>query len=271
MSVCRSQRRGRGYPSNLSDREWSQLCGLLKRPAGGRGRPSRHPRRLIVNAIRYLVRTGCPWRYLPKGFPPHQTVYWHFRRWSASGLLRRVHAVLLRRCRIRRDRAAQPSAAVIDSQSVRGADTVPRASRGWDNGKKVNGRKRHIVVDTQGLLLAVAVTPANRHDATAARELLKLAARRFPRIARVWADTSYQGKLVDYAAAELGIDVCVVRRPKDQHTFTVLPRRWVVERSLAWLSKHRRLVRDYETNPACHIAMVQWASTAQMLNHLTRE
>ena len=259
-----------GYPSDLSDRQWSQLAGLLKRSKGPGRRPV-HSRRLIVNAIRYLVRTGCAWRYLPQQFPPWKTVYWHFCRMQDTGLLQRIHDHLIRRCRRRADRAQQPSAAIIDSASMRAADTVHRLGRGWDNGKKVNGRKRHVAVDTQGLILAVTITPANRHDSTAARDLLTDVNKRYPRINLTWADTAYQGKLVGYADTHLGIDIHIVRKHPGQTTFTVLPRRWVVERSLAWLSKHRRLTRDYETNPTRQIAMIHWASTTWMLNRLTQQ
>jgi transposase len=258
---------GQGYPSDLSDSQWNRLAGLLERPKGP-GRPPIHAKRVIVNAIRYLVRTGCAWRYLPRRFPPWKTVYWHLCRMQDTGLLQHIHHQLHTMCRHKVDRAAQPSAAIIDSASMRAADTVHRPNRGWDNGKKVNGRKRHIIVDTQGLILAVSITPANQHDTTAARDLLATVAARYPRINLIWADAAYQGKRTTDHAANLGIDIHIVKKRQGQTTFEVLPRRWTVERTLAWLTKHRRLVKDYETNPTRQLAIIQWASTTWMLQRL---
>ena len=159
---------------------------------------------------------------------------------------------------------------MIDSQSVRAADTVPRASRGWDNAKKVNGRKRHIAVDTAGLLLAVVVTAASTQDRDGARPLLWNLRRACPHIRLTWADGGYAGKLVTWAATRLTMTVEIVKRPGDLHTFQVLPRRWVVERTLAWISTHRRCVRDYERLPASHEAMVLWAMIALMTQRLAQ-
>lgn len=258
------------FPSDLSDDQWQQLAPLLLGPAKtGRGRPRVHPPRRIVEAIRFLVRTGCPWRYLPAGFPPWKTVYWYFARWAGEGTLRRVHAALRTRVRAAQGRDPEPSAAIIDSQSVRGADTVPRSSRGWDHGKKVNGRKRHIAVDVGGLVLAVLVTPANVQDRDAAKPLLERITAAHWLLGLVWADAGYAGRLVDWAQDTLGIVLEVVRKLSGQSTFVVLPRRWVVERTLAWISKHRRCVRDYERLPAHHEAMVLWATTSHMLKRIT--
>lgn len=258
------------FPSDLSDAEWQVLASLLLPPrTTRRGRPRRHSARAIVNAIRYLVRTGCPWRYLPGSFPPWKTVYWYFHRWAAEGALHRAHAALRDRLRAQQGRDPRPSAAIIDSQSVRGADTVPKSSRGWDNGKKVNGRKRHIAVDVLGLVLAVAVTGANVQDRDAAKPLLARIAAAHWLLGLVWADAGYAGKLESWALEKLDIVLHVVRKLPGQSTFVVLPRRWVVERSLAWISKHRRCVRDYERLPAHHEAMVLWATTSHMLKRLT--
>jgi putative transposase len=237
-------------------------------PAGGR--PEAHPRREIINAIRYLVRCGCPWRALPADFPPWQTVYHHFHRWQADGTTARIHDVLRGQARQAAGRNAEPTAAVIDSQSVRAADTVPKASRGWDNAKKVNGRKRHIAVDATGLLLAVLITAASVQDRDAARPLLWNLRRTSRRVRLVWADTGYQARRLTAWAATLRITLQLVRRPDDLHTFQVLPRRWVVERTFAWISKHRRTVRDYERLPAHHEAIIQWAMIAIMTARLAR-
>ena len=262
----------RGYPSDLSDDEWLLIEPLLPAPRWGGpagGRPEAHPRREIVNAIRYLVRSGCAWRQLPADFPPWQTVYDYFRRWQADGTTGRVHDALRAQARLAAGRDREPTAAVIDSQSVRAAGTVPKASRGWDNAKKVNGRKRHIAVDTTGLVLAVVITAASVQDRDAARPLLWNLHRACRKVRLVWADAGYAtSKLAAWAAA-LTITVQVVAK-RDRHVFEVLPRRWVVERTFAWISKHRRTVRDYEHLPASHEAMILWAMIALMTRRLTQ-
>ena len=167
-------------------------------------------------------------------------------------------------------RETEPTAAVIDSQSVRAAATVPKATRGWDNAKKVNGRKRHIAVNTTGLLLEVLITPASTQDRDAARPLLFNLKRGRRRVRRAWADAGYSGKLAPWAARWLKLTVEIVKRPAGSHTFEVLPRRWVVERTLAWITSYRRCARDYERLPAHHEAAIYWAMITLMTRRLTR-
>ena len=229
----RLRRPGRRYPSDLDDEEWAILEPLLPPArAGGRGRPPVHSRRAIVNAILYADRTGCAWRYLPKDFPPWRTVYGYFAAWRDNGTLQQVHDQLRDAARTAAGRNVTPTAAVIDSQSVRASDTVPKATRGWDQAKKVNGRKRHIAVDTAGLLLAVVVTAASTQDRDGAKPLLQNLRRAFPGVKLTCADGGYTGKLVTWTATALQMTLEIVRRPDDLHTFQVLPRRWVVERTL---------------------------------------
>ena len=217
----------------------------------------------------YLDRTGCAWRYLPADFPPWQTVYGYFAAWRDDGTLARLHDALRAQVRAAGGRDPEPTAAVIDSQSVRAADTVPKATRGWDNAKKVNGRKRHIAVDTTGLLLAVVITAACVQDRDAARPLLWNLRRACRRVRLVWADAGYAaGKLATWAAA-LRLTVQVVAK-RDPHAFEILPRRWVVERTFAWISKHRRTVRDYGHLTASHEAMILWAMIVLMARRLAR-
>lgn len=267
-----SQRRRR-YPSDTTDQEWALLEPLLPPPACTQpcgGRPEAHPRREVIDAIRYLVHNGCVWRALPADFPPWRTVYGCFARWTADGTLDRVHDTLREQARRQARRNPAPSAAIIDSQSVRAAETVGRSSRGFDAAKKVNGRKRHIAVDTLGLLLAVVVTAASVQDRDGARPLLwrlRVAQRG---IRLIWADAAYAGKLVAWAVATLGLRVAIVRR-RLAHAFQVLPRRWVVERTFAWISRHRRTVRDYERLPDHHRAMVIWAMVTVMTRRLARQ
>jgi putative transposase len=197
-------------------------------------------------------------------------VYGYFARWRDDGTLARLHGQLRDAARAAAGRSTQPTAAIIDSQSVRAADTVPRATRGWDNAKKVNGRKRHIAVDATGLLLDVVITAASVQDRDAARPLLWNLHRACPRVRLAWADAGYHASRLTAWATALRITLQIVRRPDDLHTFQVLPRRWVVERTFAWISKHRRTVRDYERLPASHEAMILWAMTDHMTRRLTR-
>jgi putative transposase len=232
----RAAEQARGYPSDLADARWQVIAPHL--PAyvpGRRGRPRAWPLRRIVEAILYLDRAGCAWRYLPADYPPWRTVYGYFAAWRDDGTLARLHDALRAQVRAAAGRDAEPAAAVIDSQSVRAADTVPRATRGWDNAKKVNGRKRHIAVDTQGLLLAVVITAASVQDRDAARPLLWNLHRASRRIRLIWADGVYAGKLSAWAAA-MTMSLQIVPR-RNPHAFEVLPRRWVVERTFAWISK----------------------------------
>jgi putative transposase len=220
-----------------------------------------------VEAILYLDRSGCAWRYLPADFPPWQTVYGYFATWRDDGTLARLHSQLRAQVRTAAGRNVQPTAAVIDSQSVRAADTVPRASRGWDAAKKVNGRKRHIAVDVLGLVLDVVITAASVQDRDGARPLLWNTHRACPQLRLAWADAGYHAAKLTAWAATLKMTLCIVTK-RDRHTFEVLPRRWVVERTFAWIAKHRRTTRDYEHLPASHEAMILWAMIALMTRRL---
>jgi len=262
------------YPtSSITDAQWAVLAPLLPPPgntAGRGGRPEKHPRRVVLDAIFYLVRGGIAWAALPRDFPPHQTVYGLFGRWARQGMWQQIHDALRDLVRVHEGRDPLPTAAIIDSQSVRGADTVPGTTRGYDAGKKVNGRKRHIAVDTGGLLLAVVVTIAGIQDRDAAYRLLTGLRGRFSTVSLVWADGGYAGRLVIWARKVLALTVEVVKRTDDVKGFAVLPRRWVVERTFAWISKFRRCVRDYETLPAHHEAMVHISMIMTMSRRLAR-
>jgi transposase len=257
----------------LTDAQWAVIEPLLPPPGntGGRGgRPEKHPRRLVLDAIFYLVTGGIAWAGMPHDFPPHQTVYGLFRRWVRAGVWLQIHDALRELVRTYEGRDPVPTAAIIDSASVRGADTVPVASRGYDAGKKVNGRKRHIAVDTGGLLLAVVVTVAGIQDRDAAHRLLTVLRARFSTISLVWADGGYAGRLVVWARFVLGFAIEIVKRTDDLSGFRVLPRRWVVERTFAWISKRRRCVRDYETLPEHHETMLHIAMIMTMSRRLSR-
>ncbi|MDQ6805341.1 MAG: IS5 family transposase [Actinomycetota bacterium] len=259
------------YPTDLTDRQWSIVEPLLpsEPPRGPGGRPLVHSKREVVNAILYHLRAGGAWRMLPKDFPPWQTVYGYFRDWGRDGTLDRLHDSLREQVRVKEEgRNPEPSAGIVDSQSVKGADTVPAQTRGYDAGKKINGRKRHIVVDTVGLLLVVMVSAASVQDRDGARGILKRLHRALSSVRHIFADGGYRGQLIATAKSAWNIVVEVVKKPADQIGFSVLPRRWVVERTFSWLMRQRRLVRDYERLPATHEAFVKWGMIAIMLNRL---
>lgn len=260
----------RRYPTDLTDRQWALLEPLLPAPPPGpAGRKPKHDKREVVNAILYQVRAGGAWRMLPGDLPPWQTVYGYFRDWRADGTLDALHDALREQVRTKREqRDPAPSAGIVDSQSVKGADTVSAETRGYDAGKKINGRKRHIVVDTIGLLLVVMVTAASVQDRDGGRGILKALAGALASVRHIFADCGYRGQLVGIAKSAWGIVIEVVKKPPDQQGFAVIPRRWVVERTFSWLMRFRRLARDYERLPATHEAVVKWAMVAIMLNRL---
>jgi transposase len=261
------------YPSDLTEEQWKLLrpeaeavMAELRRGSGGRAMV--HDLRAVLDAIGYLTRYGIEWRALPADFPPWRAVYAFFQRWSERGMPQRLVDRLRGRLRVAWGRAELPTAGVIDAQSVKAADTVGAASRGYDGGKKINGRKRHIVVDSLGLLLVVVVTAASMQDRDAAFRLLAAVRERFSTISLVWADGGYAGRLADWARSVLTLTVQIVKRNDDTRGFTVLPRRWVVERTFGWMLRYRRLVRDYERRPDHHEAMVLWASVTIMTRKL---
>lgn len=254
------------YPSDLTDQQWDLISPMV--PVKPGGRPAKHDRRRIVEAILYLTRTGCSWRQLPHDFPPWDTVYWYFQRWSADGTTDRIHDALRAATRDAAGRDPMASAGIVDAQSIKGADTVGSDSRGYDAGKKVNGRKRHLVVDTIGLLVVVLVTAASLQDRDGGRLVLDRARMKMPSIALVWADGGYAGRCVEFARRWLRITLQIVNKPDGQRTFEVLPRRWVVERTLSWLVRCRRLGRDYERLPEHAEAIVKWAMIGLMTRRL---
>jgi len=268
--------RARRYPSDMSGAEWAVCEPLLPAPAwlGGRGgRPASWCMREIADAIRYLTHNGPVWRALPADFPPAGTVYWWADKWQADGSAERMHDDLRDRVRAAAGRGTAPTAAIIDSQSVKGSEMIGCARRGYDAGKKINGTKRHIAVDVLGLLLTVLVTAASVQDRDGARPLLWNLRKAFPTVKLAWADGGYAGKLVTWAAGKLRpkLTLEIVRRPGELHTFQVLPRRWVVERTLSWITRHRRTVRDYERLAAHHETYVYWAMIIVMTRRLARQ
>lgn len=267
----------RAYPSDLSDARWELVEPVLaawrserRRRALAFGRPPEHELREIMNAILYVDRTGVQWRYLPHDFPPWETVYGYFAKWQKDGVFAQLNGLLRELVRQKEGRSAQPSACVIDAQSVKTSTSVPAAGQGTDAAKKIVGRKRSIVTDTLGLLLAVLVTAASVQDSDAGRSLVEHVAAEHPTVRKTWADGGYRRHLVEHAAT-LGIDMEIVQRTPGARGFTPLPKRWTVERTYGWLMLHRRLARDYETLPARSEAMIHLAMTDLMARRLTGE
>lgn len=208
------------------------------------GRPRTLSLRQVLNAIFYVLKTGCQWRQLPREFPPWSAVYYYFRSWRCDGTWVRIHETLRARLRQKLGRHKHPTAGCLDSQSVKA--TATPGVRGYDAGKKINGRKRHILVDTLGLLLMVVVTAASVQDRDGARRLLQCLPGACKKLRTIWVDGGYAGGLLQWVAAHFRFRLSVVLRPKESRRFVLLPRRWVVERTFSWLNHSRRLSKDYE-------------------------
>ena len=263
--VAAIERKLKRYPTDLTDEEWLHIAPILPQPAK-RGRRRSIDLREVMNAIRYLVRTGCGWRMLPVHFPPWQTVYWWFRRFVRLLLFRTIHDIALMMDREHAGREASPSAGVIDSQSVK----APAATaRGYDAAKKIVGRKRHVVVDTDGRLLMVNLTTADISDSAGAQLVLDAIRKRWPWLKHLFADGAYDRTMLLDKAAFLNFVIEVVRRIDSDPGFRVVPRRWVVERTIGWLIRWRRLVRDYEQRLDVSEAMIHVAMGGLLLRRIS--
>jgi putative transposase len=257
------------YPSDLTDAQWECIEPHVPKPKSG-GRPASVSRREIVNAVLYLVREGITWRAMPHDFPPYRTVYHYFRLWRDDGTWQTIHDALRDEVRTAAGRAVSPSAAILDAQSVKTVEQ-PATCHGFDPGKKVKGRKRHLAVDTLGLLLVVVVTAADVGDRAGARLLAGGLVGRFARLLTLFADAGYSGQpLTDWLRSFGGWTLEIVRGLKDQQGFDVQPKRWIVERTFGWLNRYRRLSKDDEAHPETSAVMIIIAMTHLMVRRVRK-
>ncbi len=256
-----------GYPTDLTDPQWAVLQPVLV-PATTRGRPRTLDLRQVINAILYVVVGGIQWRLLPHEYPHWQSVYYYFRTWRNSGQWQRIHDTLRAQLRQQADRHKHPTAACLDSQSVKATPVVE--ARGYDGGKKINGRKRHLLVDTLGLVMAVLVTTAAVQDRDGARLLLRRLGGACKKLRLIWVDGGYRGQLLDWVRARFRFILRPVLRCEDQKGFVVLPRRWVVERTFGWLVANRRLAKDYEALSRSSETMIYIAMIRLMVRRLAK-
>ena len=250
------------YPTYLTDSQWTKIKKFFKK------RKRKHSLREIVNALLYIVKTGIQWRMLPRCYPKWELVYYYFRLWTAEGLIEEIHDVLRSICRKQMGRKESPSLGLLDSQSVK--TSCMTTEKGYDAGKKVSGRKRHIITDTMGFILALVIHPADIQDRDGAKLVLKEMQYKYPLLKKILVDAGYRGALIEWALSAFGWTLDVVSKVAGISTFQVLPKRWIVERTFGWFNFNRRLAKDYEVLNECSVAFVQLAMIRIMLNRIKK-
>ena len=258
-----------GYDTDLTDEEWAIAEPHIPVPIyiANLQKPIHHPR-IVFNAIMYVLRTGCQWRLLPKDFPPWQSVFTTFNKWRRQGVVKAVHDALRAQLRVAEGRTPTPTLGIVDSQSVKTTELAD--DRGFDAGKKVKGRKRHVVVDVLGLVIAVVVTVASVQDRDGAVPVVTQATADCPTIEKVLADSAYKGDVIETLKVNTGIDIEVTERPSGAKGFVPVRKRWIVERTFAWIGRFRRTSKDYERLANTQETVVRWAMIRTMIRRLAR-
>jgi len=250
------------YPTDLTDSQWAKIENLFD------NRKRKHPLRAIINALFYITKSGIQWRMLPKEYPKWQLVYYYFRKWTAEGLIEEMHESLHAMCRKQAGREASPSLGLIDSQSVKTSSITQ--TKGYDGGKKIQGRKRHIVTDTLGFIMAVVVHSADIQDRAGARLVLMQLRFKYPRLKKILADGGYTGDIALWLLQLAGWTLECVSKVAGIGGFNVIPKRWVVERTFGWFNFNRRLAKDYEQNIDCSTAFIYLTMCRIMLNRIKK-
>jgi len=250
------------YPTDLTDNQWSKIEKLFD------NRKRKHSLKEVVNALLYITKSGIQWRMLPKEYPKWQLVYYYFRKWTNEGLIEEMHEWLRALCREQVNREASPSLGLIDSQSVKTSSMT--GQKGYDGGKKIQGRKRHIVTDTMGFILAVVVHSADLQDREGAKLVIQELRFKYPRLKKILADGGYTGELALWVLQLTGWTLEIVAKVAGVGGFNVIPQRWVVERTFGWFNFNRRLAKDYEYNTECSMAFIQLTMCRIMLNRLKK-
>ena len=253
------------YPTNLTEKQWQ----ILKKFVDPTSRKRKSSLKEILNAMLYLIKTGCQWRMLPQDFPPYNTVYYYFRKWKNEGVFENIMDFLREKVRLSMGREKTPSLGIIDSRSVKTSHHVD-SDRGIDGNKKIKGRKQQTVVDVLGLPMAISIHEANIHDNVGAETVVKSMVDKFPRLRKILADGGYRGETLSEKVKDtLGCELSIVLRPNESpKKFSVIPKRWIVERSFAWLENFRRVALDYEFLSKSSLAMIQIVFSAIMLKKL---